>query len=149
VEHVGSAHDERELEALRTAAAQRLAFLYPELDLGLDGTDAAAVGPEPLPIVSSRAAVLWDGLAAAYDGLGFEQAVGRDAVFRLLVLARIIEPTSKQDSLRVLAETGVDPVPSYATLKRHLKAWATDEFRQELARACAAYARLGPSSLVL
>ena len=31
VEHVGSAHDERELEALKTAAAQRLAFLYPEL----------------------------------------------------------------------------------------------------------------------
>ena len=43
-------------------------------------------------------------------------------MFRQLVLARIIEPTSKQDSLRVLAEVGVDPVPSYATLKRRLPA---------------------------
>jgi hypothetical protein len=156
MEHVGSAHDERELEALKAAAAQRLAFLYPELDLGLDAADggevrgsAAVAGPGPLPIVSSRAGPLWDGLSAAYDGLGFDQASGRDEVFRQLVLARIIEPTSKQDSLRVLAETGVDPVPSYATLKRRLPAWATEEFRQKLAAACARHAALGPASLVL
>jgi hypothetical protein len=31
-------------------------------------------------------------------------------VFRQLVLARIIEPTSKEDSLRVLHEAGIDPV---------------------------------------
>ena len=36
LEHVGPAHDERDLEALKTAAAQRLASLYPTLDLGLD-----------------------------------------------------------------------------------------------------------------
>ena len=148
LEHVGSAHDERELEALKSAAAQRLASLYPTLELDLDldvghadsgvdrGTAAPAVaagpgvvGPGPLPIVASQAAVLWDGLAAAYDALGFEQACSRDAVFRLLVLARIIEPTSKQDSLRVLTEVGVDSAPSYATLKRRLKAWAADGFR--------------------
>jgi hypothetical protein len=32
-------------------------------------------------------------------------------VFRQLVLARIIEPTRKLDSLRVLDETGVSPPP--------------------------------------
>jgi hypothetical protein len=41
---------------------------------------------------------LWDGLCRAYDVLGFPQATGHDEVFRQLVLARIIEPTSKQDS---------------------------------------------------
>jgi hypothetical protein len=167
LEHVGSAHDERELEALKTAAAQRLASLYPTLELDLDldvgdddssvdrGTTApvvaagpAVVGPGPLPIVASQSAVLWDGLAAAYDALGFEQACGRDAVFRLLVLARIIEPTSKQDSLRVLAEVGVDTV-SYPTLNRHLRGWATEDFRRKLAAACARHAQLGPTSLVL
>jgi hypothetical protein len=56
--------------------------------------------------VSSRAGALWDGLAAAYEQLGFEQAAGRDEVFRQLVLARIVEPASKLDSLRVLAEAG-------------------------------------------
>src|SRR5690606_33279733 len=65
-----------------------------------------------------------------------------------LVLARIIEPTSKLDSLRVIEEAGVDP-PSYATLKRRLPAFAKESWRQALATACAAHARLGPASLVL
>jgi hypothetical protein len=43
--------------------------------------------------------------------------------FKALVLARIIEPTSKLDSLRVLAEAGVDP-PSYRTVKRRLRVYA-------------------------
>jgi len=34
----------------------------------------------------------------SHDALGFPQATGSDEVFRQLVLARIIEPTSKQDS---------------------------------------------------
>ena len=154
LEHVGSAHDEQELQALKTAAAQRLAMLYPQLDLGLDSAADAGTGnpeatPGPLPIVSSRAGVLWDGLAGAYDQLGFAQAVGRDEVFAQLVLARIIEPTSKLDSLRVLAEVGIDPVPSYATLKRRLPAYGAEEFRRELAKACARHTALGPKSLVL
>jgi hypothetical protein len=147
MEHVGSAHNEQELEAPKIAAAQRLAFLYPQLDLDWDGADdrsgvvgaTAVVGIGPLPIVSSRASPMWDGLAAAYDALGFDQAACRDEVFRLLVLARIIEPTNKQDSLRVLAETDVDPVPSYATLKRRLPAWATEQFRQSLPELHAAH----------
>jgi len=69
-------------------------------------------------------------------------------VFRQLVLARIIEATSKQDSLRVLAEAGIDTV-SYATVKRRLQGYADDAWRQKLAAACAAHARLGPASLVL
>jgi hypothetical protein len=40
-------------------------------------------------------------------------------VFRHLVLARIIEPTSKQHSLRVSAEVGV-PTVSHSTLNRRL-----------------------------
>ncbi len=43
----------------------------------------------------------------AYDDLGFDRAAGSGEVFWALVLARIIEPTSKVDSLRVLEETGV------------------------------------------
>jgi len=147
LEHVGSARDEQELQALKAAAAQRLAQLYPQLDLDLDSAIDAGAGP--LPIVSSRAGVLWDGLAAAYSALGFEAAAGRDAVFRMLVLARIIEPTSKLDSLRVLSEVGVDAVPSYTTLKRRLAAWSKEGFRRKLAAACAKHARLGPASLVL
>jgi len=69
-------------------------------------------------------------------------------VFRQLVLARIIEPVSKLDSLRVLEEAGITPV-SYATLRRRLPAYAKEPWRQELSAACAAHAGLGPASLVL
>lgn len=148
IEHVGSAHDEQELEALKAAAGQRLSAGQGELDLGLDVGGGKPVGSAPLPIVSSRMGHLWDGLCAAYDALGFDQAVEGDAVFRQLVLARVIEPTSKQDSLRVLAETGIEAT-SYATVKRRLPVYATDGFRRKLAAACARHAGLGPASLVL
>jgi hypothetical protein len=91
---------------------------------------------------------LRDALCRAYDALGFPRAAGGDEVFRQLVLARIIEPASKQDSLRVLEEAGA-PAPSYPTLNRRLPARAEESWRQGLSQACAAHARLGPASLVL
>jgi hypothetical protein len=133
-----------ELEALKAAARQRLAAGQLELDLGTGGP-----GPSgPLEIASSRMGHLLDALSRAYDALGFPQATGHDEVFRQLVLARIIEPVSKQDSLRVLEEAGA-PAPSYPTLSRRLPVWAEQVWRQGLPEACAAHARLGPASLVL
>ena len=64
------------------------------------------------------------------------------------MLARIIEPASKLDSLRVLEEAGI-AASSYATVKRRLPQYAQEEWRQRLSAACAAHARLGPASLVL
>lgn len=81
---------------------------------------------------------LWDALDRAYHSLGFDTATDGDEVFRHLVLARVIEPTSKHDSLRVLEEAGITPV-SYATLKRHLPAYAETTWSQHLAAACAAH----------
>ena len=140
IEHLGSAHDESGLAALKAAAAQRLAAGQVELDLGLADRSAS----EPLPITSSQSAHLWDALCRAYDVLGFDAAAGGDEVFRQLVLARIIEPTSKADSLRVLDETGVAG-PSYPTLNRRLPVYAKPAFRQALSSACAAHAALGPA----
>ena len=144
IEHLGSAHDEAELEALKAAAQQRMTAGQQELDLGL-----GSPGPSgPLPITSSRMSHLVDALERAYRVLGLEDAASGDEVFRHLVLARIIEPASKLDSLRVLEEAGVTPT-SYRTLKRRLPAYAEEEWRQRLSAACAAHARLGPASLVL
>lgn len=144
IEHLGSAHDAAEVEALKSAAKQRLAEDQRELDLGM----GEAAGAGPLEITASRMAHLWDALCRAYDVLGFDEAAGADEVFRQLVLARIIEPTSKQDSLRVLAEVGV-AAASYATLKRRLPGYAAQSWRGGLAAACAEHASLGPASLVL
>ena len=145
IEHVGSAHDEAQVEALKAAAVQRIADGQGELDLGLDLTE---IGSAPLEIIGSRAGYLWDGLCLVYEALGLDRAAGGDEVFRDLVLARIIEPTSKVDSLRVLAETGIDTV-TYRTLTRRLPGYAKASFRAALSAACTGHAGLGPASLVL
>ena len=150
IEHIGSAHDDAELALLKAAARQRLAAGQDELHLGLEATGPArrGAGGGPLPITSSRMGHLLDALEHAYRVLGFEEATGGDEVFRLLVLARVIEPVSKLDSLRVLEEAGIAP-PSYATLKRRLPGYAKEPWRHKLSAACAAHAGLGRASLVL
>lgn len=144
IEHFGSAHDEAELELLKAAARQRLAAGQGELDLGLDVTAPGG----PLPITASRMGCLLDALARGFEVLGLGRASGGDEVFRDLVLARIIEPASKLDSLRVLEEAGA-AAASYRTVLRRLPAYAKDAFRQQLSAACAAHVRLGRASLVL
>jgi hypothetical protein len=144
IEHVGSAHDDHELAALRAAATTRLAAGQTELDLGV----GAAVGSDPLPIMSSQMSYLWDALCTAFLHLGFGAVAKGDRVFRDLVVARIVEPTSKVDSLRVIEEVGVAPA-SYGTVKRRLPGYAQPSWRQALSAACARHAALGPASLVL
>jgi hypothetical protein len=145
IEHLGSAHDEVQLEALKAAAAQRLAEGQQVLDLGLVDTGTSG---GPLEILSSQSSHLWDGLCRAYGALGLDSVLGGDEVLRNLVLARIIEPTSKIDAERVLAETGV-AAASYRTVKRRLPVIAKPVVRQAVSAACAAHAGLGPASLVL
>jgi hypothetical protein len=144
IEHLGSAHDEAGVAALKAAGTQRIAGGQEQLDLGL----GARADAEPLPITSSRAQHLWSALSDVYELLGLDEVADGDEVFRQLVLARIIEPTSKADSLRVIDEAGITPV-SYPTLNRRLPVFAKPVFRQALSAACAAHARLGPASLVL
>jgi hypothetical protein len=89
---------------------------------------------------------LLDALTRGYEVLGFGRGAG-DEVFRQLVLARIIEPTSKLDAARVLEEAGLAPL-SYATPERRLPVYAREGWREKLSAACAAHARLGRASRV-
>jgi hypothetical protein len=143
IEHIGSAHDEVQLELLKAVAQQRLRAGQDSLDFG-DGRPGAT----ELPILSTRSKRLWEALSTAYEVLGFDLACERDEVFQGLVLARIIEPTSKLESIRVLEEVGV-PAASYPTINRRLARYATEAWRDRIAGACAAHAGLGPATLVL
>lgn len=84
IEHLGSAHDEAQLEALKAAATQRLAAGQQSLDLDL-GQNRTSDGP--LKITASCSQHLWDALCHAYRVLGFDRALDGDEVFRDLVLA--------------------------------------------------------------
>jgi Transposase DDE domain len=142
--HLGSAHTDAEVELLRAVGAQRIAAGQDQLPLDV----AAPREPAALEITSSRMGRLLAAIAAVYRQLGFDLACGGDVVFEQLVTARIIEPTSKQDAARVLAEAGVRAL-SYRTVKRRLPSYAKYEWRDRLSGACAAAAQLGPSALIL
>jgi hypothetical protein len=143
IEHIGSAHTPEEVEALKAVARQRLHARQDTLDLG-DGRPEG----QALPITSTQSKHLWDALCLAYSRLGFDSATGRDEVFQALTLARVVEPTSKLATIRVLGEIGV-AAPGYRTIFRRLPRYASEEWRQSLARVCAARVGLGPATLVL
>ena len=93
---------------------------------------------------------LWEALCTGYDAVGFGRAAGGDEVFRRLVLARIIEPTSKADTVRVLGEVGAG-VPGLNTIYRSLKRCQQRDYRSLLATACLAHSARtsGRSALIL
>jgi hypothetical protein len=87
------------------------------------------------------------GLTEVYSRLGFD--VIADDAFAQLVLARIIEPTSKADSVRVLNEIGVQAA-SLRTMFRALQRAQARDYRSQIADACFSHARAsGDVSLVL
>ncbi len=145
IEHVGSAHDEAQLAALLQAAEARLHAGQQQLPL-----EAASAGGRPLgqAVVDGTASlIVWDALRGVYESLGFD-AVG-DEAFKALVLGRIIEPTSKADTVRVLTDLGV-PAPSRVTFMRCLKRAIERDYRQVVADACYRHAtRAGGLALVL
>ena len=101
-----------------------------------------------LPVVEGTASlIVWEALDAVCKSLGFDQIA--DNAFKALVLARIIEPTSKADTVRVLAELGV-PGPSRVTFMRCLKRVIARDYRTVIATACYTHAaRDGGLALVL
>jgi hypothetical protein len=143
IEHIGSAHSDAEVELLKAVARQRMLAGQGELDLGLGDKPT---DPKPR-IVASRAGLLWGAIGDAFAALGLDAACG-DAVFFQLVAARIIEPTSKLDSLRVIEEAGIRPA-SYPTMNRRLPIYASEDFRKSVSAALATRASIGPASLVL
>jgi len=137
LEHVGSAHDDVELVALRRVAAARIHAGQEALDLD-GGGQCPPVGAGSFPIVASRAVRVWQALVAAWQVLGFGAAI-HDEVFWQLVAARVVEPVSKADSLRVLTELGMCKVPSYRTVENCLDRCVERDYRSHLEAACAAY----------
>ena len=132
LEHLGSAHTEAELVALVAVARRKVYPGQGELDLS-----AGAVPAGHAVITAKASAVLWQVLSVAYTRLGFD-AVG-DASFKQLVLARIVEPTSKADSVRVLVEIGVAHA-SLRTMFRSLARAQERGYRHQIAAACFAHA---------
>jgi hypothetical protein len=91
-----------------------------------------AVSP-PGRTMATCSRLLYDVLGGVYDWLGFD--VVADQVFRDLVIARIVEPTSKLDAARVLTDLGAKTV-SYRTIQRHLDKMGPGNYRDLIAAKC-------------
>ncbi|AVM00703.1 IS1634 family transposase [Gordonia iterans] len=137
VEHIGSAHSPEELAVLLEVADTKL-------HAGQLAFDLSALAPAKVPAVpevaGSQSRVLWKVLEQGYRDLGFDK-IGTDA-FKQLVLARIVEPTSKADTIRVLAELGV-PSPSLRTIWRTLTRSVSEDWRTQLASAALGHVTAG------
>jgi len=155
VAHVGSAHTEAELGILLARADEMLEEEGRQgaLDLGIEPPARAVklLGPPrepvlfdlepaggaavtgPAVVISTASALLFDVLAGVFADLGFG-ALG-DSVFRDLVIARVVEPTSLLDTGRVLTGLGRRPA-SYATVRRTLARCASGKYRDQVAALC-------------
>ena len=148
VEHLGSAHDDEQLAVLVAIARERIAELAGHVPFDLDGLGATPPATTAPTVTGSRSRLLWDVLEDAYARLGFD-AVGNDT-FKKLVLARVVEPTSKADTLRVWDELGVPGAPSLSTVWRTLARSVEQDWRSKIAAAAYAHAtRSGPLTVVL
>ena len=145
VEHLGSAHDEAELAALIRLGRQRLLAGQQVLDLGEalnnDADEVGGQGPgdggaaRKLVIASRRSGWLIEVIKTAYRRLGLGEAVGGDRAFEQMVAARLIEPTSKADTPRVLSEIGW-PAPAHRnTLHASLARAQERGYREAISQA--------------
>ena len=66
--------------------------------------------------------------------MGLDEAVGGDEGFMQMVLACLVEPTSKADTIRVMGELGVDPV-GLRTLFRSLARCQERDYRASIQAA--------------
>ena len=140
IEHLGSAHTEAELAALMEIGRHRIAPDQLALDLtptppAVSGllTASAPVGTDAV-VESKRSGLLWDVLHRAYNCLGLGDATGGDRAFEQMVLARLIEPSSKAQVPRVLGDLGLESV-SVRTLFRSLGRCGQRGYREAISQA--------------
>jgi hypothetical protein len=134
VKHIGSARTEAELAVKMEEARE---FLNPGQGvLDFDTVDSATVGQTAV-LGAKRCGLLIDTIDTAYRRLGFD--IVNDDVFFQLVLARLVEPTSKRDSIRVLDEIGAKP-PHYNTLLNAVGRAHRRKYRDQIAEKCYTYA---------
>jgi len=155
--HVGSAHTDAQLGILLERAGRLVAEDQGVLDFEVAARTQSVEGVadwrrgelipathrtpgSPAPpgrTAATHSRLLYDVLGGVYDWLGFDAV--DDPVFRDLVIARIVEPTSKADAARVLADLGAKTL-SYRIIQRHLAKGNADNYRDVIAGRCFTHA---------
>ena len=141
INHIGSAHNKEELQILLGLARQQLIGSQQSLFASSQAELKLKIG-----LKQSFSGLLLKILTEQYNGLGFNQLADGD--FASLCLARIVEPTSKLDSLRVLADLGVLGL-NKDRLYRCLIRTVDQNYRKTIADLCFSHANSRGLNLVL
>jgi len=139
--HIGSAHNEDELHVLLGLAKQRLIGFQQSLFSSDKEELKLKIG-----LKQSFSGLLFQVLTEQYRKLGFSQLADQD--FASLCLARIVEPTSKLDSLRVLADLGISGL-NKDQLYRCLAKSVDQNYRKTIADLCFSHANSRGLNLIL
>lgn len=129
LEHLGSAHDEAELAALLRIGHDKLHANQPMLEF----PTRRGVRPGVAVVEGKRSQLLVDVVRESWERLGFDTV--DDKAFFQLVLARLVEPTSKLDSVRVIEELGLSAAHRN-TFTKALRRCADKDYRDKIAHAC-------------
>jgi transposase/CYTH domain-containing protein len=138
-QHIGVAHNDLELALFLEKARQEMVDKHqPEFEF---------VKNENASVTIKRGykRFLFNALGKIYDQLNFDKL--RDNIFKDLVIARIIEPTSKLDSVRVLQDLGIEI--SNSSIHRSLRRAAELNYRKQISKKCVEYAQIESGSSVL
>lgn len=126
LKHIGSAHTaERLTLLLETARKQLLGGQLPLFN--------QRPGPVSVFALKASSVFLFKTLQQVYRSLGFNQL--QDTTFEQLVLARLVEPASKRDTIRILNELGLES-PSYTGIHRCLQRVNNNHYRSQIATLC-------------
>jgi len=142
--HIGSAHTEVELQALLSLAERHL--VDPGQQSLFAETDESENLTFKIGLRESFSGALLQVLAKQFERLGLN--VLSDEEFMWLCTARIVEPTSKLDSLRVLADLGIRNL-SKNRLYRCLNRIVTQDYRTKIENVCFEHAAARGITLVL
>lgn len=111
-------------------------LLLGQQTLDLNFGDDATPDPGRATVQGSASQLLTDVIRGAYQALRFD--VLDDEAFFQLVLARLVEPTSKSDSVRVIEELGLEAVHRN-TFMNALHRCAQRDYRATVASKCFDY----------
>lgn len=140
IRHLGTAHNQIELDLLVNKAKELL--IHPEQKTLFE----APTETPSIVLENTSSKLLYGLILKTYDTLGF--SILHDKIFRDLVIARIIEPTSKLDSIRVFEEIGIQNI-SKDQIHRTLARVSTKNYRKQISQLCVNNRDIRASSVLL
>lgn len=140
IRHLGTAHNQTELNLLVNKANQLL--IQPDQQTLF----AVPVEKPSIVLENTVSKLLYLLILRTYEMLGFSSL--HDEMFRNLVIARIVEPVSKLDSIRVLEELGIYDI-SKSAVHRSLAKINIKNYRKQISQLCVKHRKIRASSILL